>query len=351
VSAVGVHDASGTCAGDDAQRVVVAVDGGGSKTDVVALTLDGHLVSSVRGGGSNPQMLGLEPAIRIIGDLVEQVLSAVVPRRLKRICIYLAGLDLPAEFEAFAGALAAEPWARSEGALPPSAANDLFALLRTGTSEANAVAVVCGTGINALGVRADGATARFPSLGTISGDWGGGAFLGTEALWHAARAEDGRGPKTSLARLVPETFGLPSVAAVAEAVHLGQIAERALASLCPVVFTAARAGDEVAGSIVDRQAEEVVLLVGAAVRRLELLETPIPVVLGGGVLAANDPRLIAGIKAGLARTAPRAVSRVVSANPIVGAGLLALESVGSPPVVLERARRELLGQLREPAMS
>ena len=33
-----------------------------------------------------------------------------------------------------------------------------------------AVAVVCVTGINRVGVRADGETARFPALGEISGD-------------------------------------------------------------------------------------------------------------------------------------------------------------------------------------
>ncbi|MFC7586672.1 hypothetical protein ACFQYP_25240 [Nonomuraea antimicrobica] len=34
--------------------------------------------------------------------------------------------------------------------------------------------------------------ARFPALGRISGDWGGGQGLAEEALWHAIRAEDGR---------------------------------------------------------------------------------------------------------------------------------------------------------------
>jgi len=330
-------------------RVVIAVDGGGSKTDVVALTVDGQVVARLRGSGSSPQFLGLAPSVRLIGDLVEQVVASVAPRRVLRVCIYLAGLDLAAELESFAAAIAVESWSQPPGALPAISDNDLFALLRTGTSEPNAIAVICGTGINALGMRSDGATARFPALGMISGDWGGGAFLGSEALWHAARSEDGRGPKTSLEQIVPGEFDLPSVAAVTEAIHFGRISEQAIASLCPVVFDAATAGDEVAGSIVDRQAEEIVLMASSAIRRLELLDIDIPIILGGGVLAANHPRLISGIADGLAVAAPRAIAQVMAAWPIVGAGLLALESVDAEQPALERARDELMSSAQEAA--
>ena len=74
--------------------------------------------------------------------------------------------------------------------------NDLFALLEAGTDSPDAVAVVCGTGVNAVGRAADGRTVRFPALGSISGDWGGGGQLGMQALSHAARAVDGRGPRS-----------------------------------------------------------------------------------------------------------------------------------------------------------
>ena len=78
--------------------------------------------------------------------------------------------------------------------------NDTFALLRAGTDSPDAIAVVCGAGINCVGRAADGRIARFPALGMLSGDWGGGQHLAALALWHAARAEDGRGPATALQR-------------------------------------------------------------------------------------------------------------------------------------------------------
>lgn len=282
----------------------------------------------------------------MIGDLVEHIVALIGARSIVRICIYLSGLDLPAEINAFSAALAAKRWSRPAGSRAPVTENDLFALLRAGTSAPNAIAAVCGTGINALGVRADGRTARFPALGTISGDWGGGSFLGERALWLAARSEDGRGPQTILEQLVPAAIGLGSVAAVTEAVHFNRIPESAISSLCPVLFQAARDGDTVAAATVDRQAEEIVLLIVSAIRRLNLLAEDIPVILGGGVLASNDTRLITGITAGLAAVAPRAGIHLLTTPPILGAGLLALESVDTPAEAVTRARAYLLDPAR-----
>ena len=77
--------------------------------------------------------------------------------------------------------------------------NDTFAVLRAGTDRDWGVGVVCGYGINCSGVAPDGRITRFPAVGPISGDWGGGNDIGEAALWHAIRSEDGRGPKTGAA--------------------------------------------------------------------------------------------------------------------------------------------------------
>ncbi|KIF03581.1 ATPase, partial [Streptomyces sp. RSD-27] len=109
--------------------------------------------------------------------------------------------------------------------------------------------------------------------------------------WWAARAEDGRGGPTALARALPEHFGLAAMAGLIEAVHLGGIPAGRLHELVPVLFAVAAAGDAVASAIVDRQAEEVVALVSVALERLGLLEEEVPVLLGGSVLAAGHPQL------------------------------------------------------------
>src|SRR5262249_56831032 len=80
-----------------------------------------------------------------------------------------------------------------------------------------------GGGSKGVGVAAGGRHARFPALGTVSGDWGGGGDVGLAAVFAAARSEDGRGPRTILEQAVPKHFGLRTPTELAEAVHRGQI--------------------------------------------------------------------------------------------------------------------------------
>ena len=323
---------------------MIGIDGGGSKTDLAVLSLEGEVVFHARGSGSNPQTVGLDRSVAVIRGLAAEALEVIGDRPLLQSNVYLAGMDLPVEIEEFSSAIAEDAWAGGAGGRRAVVDNDLFALLRAGTDSPDAVAVVCGTGINAVGVRAGGRTARFPALGLLSGDWGGGGDLGAAALWHAARSEDGRGPRTSLDELVPAAYNLASVREVIEAIHLGRIPARSVADLTPALFTASTAGDEVAASVVDRQADEIVVLAVTALRRLDLLNAPVPVVLGGGVLAANDSRLLARIGWGLEEQAPNARLRLVTAPPIVGAGLLTLEAAGAEAGALARARSALEGR-------
>ena len=92
-----------------------------------------------------------------------------------------------------------------------------------------------------------------------------------------------------------------------------------------MLFEVADAGDAAAPGVVRRQAEEVVALAATAIRRLGVLEEPIDVVLGGGVLTAGHRSLLDEITRGLADEAPKAVARVVEAPPILGAALLGLD--------------------------
>ncbi|MDQ1045645.1 N-acetylglucosamine kinase [Streptomyces sp. V4I2] len=312
---------------------VLAVDAGNSKTDVAVVAADGTVLATARGGGFRPPVVGVEAAVDKVAQAVEQAFAAAGVESVDHVSACLANADFPVEEEQLAAALHARAWGAST-----QVRNDTFAVLRAGVTEPRGVAVVCGAGINCVGMRPDGRTARFPALGRISGDWGGGWGLAEEALWHASRAEDGRGPATALARTLPAHFGLPSMYALVEALHLEHIGTARRHELTPVLFATAVAGDAVASGLVDRLADEVVTMATVALTRLDLLEEETPVLLGGGVLAARHPRLDDGVRDLLASRAPKAVPQVVTASPVLGAALLGLDRVGASGEVQERVR-------------
>jgi N-acetylglucosamine kinase-like BadF-type ATPase len=218
--------------------------------------------------------------------------------------------------------------------------NDTFAVLRAGTDAGWGVGIVCGAGMNCVGVARDGREARFPALGAITGDWGGGADLGVEALYSAARSEDGRGPRTLLEARVPAHFGFALPSEVAYAIHRGQLSERRLLELAPLVLELA-ADDAVAATLVARLVSEIVAFVRVAAERLRLEEEVFDVVLGGGLLQHAEPQVVAAVAQGVHLTAPGAVVRPTAAPAIVGSALLVLDELGVDGDAKTRVRQEL----------
>lgn len=321
-----------------AERWYVAIDGGNSKTHVAVGSPDGRLRGFVRGPGSSPHLIGVPGAVALLDSLVRQaVAQAGLPAGtvLSRAEVYLAGADLPIEVDLLTKAVGETGWAREH-----RVDNDLFALLRAGTADPDAVAVICGAGINCVGRTGDGRTARFPALGEITGDWGGGQHLAKLALWHAARGEDGRDPLTALTAAVSDHFGRSTVEDVATALHLGELDRDRIDELSPVLFVVAAAGDPVARRVVARQAREVVALATVAARRLDLLDKPLAVVLGGGVLVARHPLLHNAVVEGLLAAAPLARIGIVTDPPVAGAALLALDALGTTDAAVESAVRD-----------
>ncbi|WP_213450605.1 N-acetylglucosamine kinase [Rhizomonospora bruguierae] len=320
----------------------LAVDGGNSKTDVVFGDAGGGVRAFLRGPTASPDILGVPGAMAMLDRLVGAArtragLPAGAP--VARADLLLAGADLPSQVARLTREAAALGWAAAV-----RVDNDAFALLRAGTAHPDAVVVVCGAGSNCLGRRADGRTARFPAFGPLSGDWGGGHHLAELALWHAARAEDGRGPASALVAAVTDYFGLATVERVSAALHLGEVPRERLYGLSEALFAVAAAGDPVAAKVVRRQADEVLAQIRVAAGRLDLLGRAFAVVLGGGVLAARHPLLHDAIVAGLADLAPAATVSGVADRPAAGAALLAADALhggATPAEVEERVRSAL----------
>jgi len=318
--------------------MVLAVDGGNFKTHLALLAPDGALLALAVGPLSSPHQIGVDGCVELLDGLRREAwLDAGLPADNGAgpavAQVMLAGADLPQEEEALHAALTARGW--TDGL---TVANDTFAVLRAGTERRWGVALVCGAGINCVGVAPDGTAARFHSLGLISGDWGGGEDVGLAGLAAAARSQDGRGPRTVLEQTVPAHFGLPTALDVSEAVHLKEIPRWRLSELAPVVLDAA-GEDEAADAIANRLVEEAVALVRVSLDRLGALDEPADVVLGGGLF--RDPRLLDRVADAIRKIAATAHVIVANNPPIVGAALLGLDQVGADGEARSRARTEL----------
>jgi N-acetylglucosamine kinase-like BadF-type ATPase len=322
---------------------VLAVDGGNSKADLALVAQDGSLIAAVHGPTISHQAVGLEAGMAGLLQLAAQCVPGPEPLAppLAELGVFgLAGADYPEDVRLLRRAIEELGLTESTVIL-----NDTFAALRAGTHRPWGVVLICGQGINAAAVAPDGRSARFDGVGEYSGDWGGGGGVGQAGLAAAVRGRDGRGPRTTLERLVPAHFGLASPVAVTKALYFGRIEEKELPFLAPVVFEAAVAGDAVARSIIDRLADELTGMARALIRRLRLGRLDPEVVLAGGVFKADDPLFHERLRAGILAAAPQASIVRLTAPPVLGAALVGLDRLapgGAAPSGIEaRLRSDL----------
>ena len=186
---------------------ILAVDGGGSKIDAVLLRKDGTVLGAARVPTTDFDQNGGDVHM---GQVLDAVAAACVDAGLSadrcpvaKLGVYcLAGADFPVDDRRI------DRWLRIREVTDERLVrNDTFAVLRAGTDRDWGVGVVCGYGINCSGVAPDGRITRFPAVGPISGDWGGGNDIGEAGLWHAIRSEDGRGPRPSCSGSIPAGLG------------------------------------------------------------------------------------------------------------------------------------------------
>jgi N-acetylglucosamine kinase-like BadF-type ATPase len=330
---------SGSPSAAAAPAAVLAVDGGNLKTDVALVGCDGAVLAAVRGTSISHQAVGLRAGVETLETLVSIVASRAgldpSTRPLAEIAAFaVAGADFRRH-----EAMLRRAYGRTGAAPDTRIWNDAFAPLRAGTDGVG-VAVICGSGMNAAAVSPSGRVARFPALGDISGDWGGGGGLGGEALWHAVRGRDGRGPRTVLEELVPAHFGLHRPLSVTVALEEHRLGSGRLRELAPIVFEAAAGGDEVARALVDRQADEIVAMAVALLRRLGMVRAAVPIVVGGGVSRTEEAGFWARIDRRLHEAAPNVTLRRLDGPPVLGSALLGLDAIQLDPA--ERAAAERL---------
>lgn len=262
---------------------VVGVDGGGTRTRAVAMDLEGEVVGRAQG----PAGL-LQP--HNAGAVAAAVREAAAEAAAQ------AGLSLPASFLYAGVAGAGRPALRLALTVALSQAGvaagvevdtDIAVAVRDGLDDGPGVVLLSGTGSIAWGRSADGRERRVGGWGMLLGDQGSGYAIGLAGLRAVARAADGLDPATPLTDALVAAAG---VAAPDELIAWVSVASKAdVAALAPVVASLAP-GDPVAEGIVEQAAADLADQAAAVARHLEPWpETPVRVVLAGGVLSPHEP--------------------------------------------------------------
>ncbi len=262
--------------------LILAIDGGGTKTDCRLASADGDLRILGKGlsGPSNLRALGAERAFANLDAAVAAAFAAAGLQRCpaSAACLALAGADRTSE------QMQILEWAGSVRLADQlRIVNDAVPLLFAGPGAGIGVALIAGTGSLAWGCNADGRTARAGGWGYLLGDEGSAYAIGNAALRAVLMQADGRGPQTLLTEIISAQLEITRPSAIVERVYGAVVPRQVIAELAPAVFDAAHRQDVTAAEIIRHAAAQLADMAISVSRSLEL-PSPLPLACTGAVL-------------------------------------------------------------------
>ncbi len=302
------------------KRLVLGVDGGGSKTQALLADEDGHIFGRGSSGPSNFYTAGRRASQQAVLDAVQAAFehAGLVQTKVTVMCLGLGGVDRIEE------RTQVTTWLNEQGLAEYSYVdNDVFLLLWCGGMQGWGAGLIAGTGSIAVGQSQNGEIVRTGGWGHIIGDEGSGYAIGLAALQAAARCADGRGEYTRLLDDILRSWNLAHPSDLIPAIY-GSAENRIarIAHLSELVKIAAETGDPVAIRIESKAAGELAEALEAVVTRLGV-EGSVPTAFGGSVLVHNQ-RISHAVQERLANNSIRLEPIITAECPAEGAVSMAL---------------------------
>jgi N-acetylglucosamine kinase-like BadF-type ATPase len=232
---------------------------------------------------------------------------------------------------------------------PLEIVNDAVLGLLAGAAEGWGVALVAGTSNNCRGRDQRGREGRVTGEGVQFGEYGGAAELVMKAIHAVAAAWSRRGPATRLTEAFISAVGARTLDDLLEGLALEHY--RLDADAAPLVFQVAESGDAVAQGVITWAAHELGDLAAGVIRQLDFERLSFDVVLLGSLYNGGS-LLLDPLRAAIHAVAPGARLMRLTAPPVVGGVLLAMEQAGLDPnqarAALIRSSADLLRLAEQP---
>lgn len=308
--------------------LVAAVDGGGTKTRAVIVDKTCAVLSEHTAGCGNHQVCGLKKSIENVALALRTALQKIgkTQKDIAFVQYSLAGADRDADVQLLS------PHLRELGFPRWGLTSDAWSSLRLGTYDGRGIGIVCGTGTNAVGVNGEGVRVQIGGFGYLFGDRAGGEELARTAFHTAVRSFEGREAASVLTELIPQYFsqtGMPDLIQYA----LDEEWQTVPSGLAETVHVAAAQGDAVSVTLLRQMGTELGNAAVAVFRKLETwpVTEVVPVVLTGSILQkGRNKDLLSSMAHVIEQTIPSAEVRIPVAPPVMGALMMACDSVGWP---------------------
>jgi N-acetylglucosamine kinase-like BadF-type ATPase len=315
------------------KKYFLGADVGSSKTHVLIADETGRTLGLGESGPGNHETVGYSGLAEALKAAAGQAfLSAALSKdQISGAGFGVSGYDWPSEKAPTLQAIA------SLGLQAPiEVVNDAIVGLLAGSLEGWGIALVSGTGCNCWGWdRERQREGRVTGDGMSMGEAAGASDLVEKALQAVAYEWTRRGPPTKLTAAFLKHTCCNDLTEMLDSLVTGQKSLGAPAA--PMVFQVAAAGDPVANEVICWAGCELAELAKCVIRQLEFEKLAFDVVLVGSMFDGG-PLLIEPLRQAIHAYAPGARLVRLTAPPVSGAVLLAMEAAGIRPSTAVRRR-------------
>lgn len=301
--------------------LVLGIDAGGTKT-AAAIGDNEQVMGSGKSGAANLHSTKLtdikehlKKATRLAlrhGHQRQAVFSSIV--------VGMSGIDSPSDEELANKIVRKALLQWSNRRTHFEIVNDVYIVRRSGSNLPYGMALIAGTGANALGINKSGKEALVSGMPPLLADEGSGYYQGVEALHAAVRSADGRTKKTTLERAVLNHFDVKNVRELVPLLYGKKpISKHDIANLSLVVERSAVAGDWKAEEIMQTCLTEHVLNVKTLANTLRMQKSVFDIVVAGGIFHMPYYPFLDQFRHKVKKIVPHATVVAPTEKPVIGA--------------------------------
>lgn len=292
-------------------KVILGIDGGGTKTHALIVDLEGNILATAANGGANWERIGIEATQKSLSEIVETALNSTSQKSANIVAatFALAGIDWDSDIDLFKSI-------SPSLALPEDTSfiNDSMAALFAGSPTGIGCVSIAGTGGKTSG-RSE--TKTLQTMGMDLGEGGGAGQLVSLALDYVARIYHGIETPSQLTQLVLAETGYDDRTEFFKAVARDGL--RLTEDLAPKIFDLAANGDAGAIEITNKVAAQHATDVIAMIAQLELGSQSLSVTRAGGLHTAGCSVFDETFEKALRKVYPGIQTEVLDISPVYGA--------------------------------
>jgi N-acetylglucosamine kinase-like BadF-type ATPase len=273
-------------------KYLLAIDGGGTKTEAVVCCENGEVLLRILRGPSNPNDIGVDATVEVLTEMIAELL----PLAADGDCYLFVGLAGAGNH----GEKLREALSQAFPTVRLNVGTDAVNLISGAIAEADGAAIISGTG-SVCYVRLGDTLHRIGGWGYLLDSAGSGYDIGRAALERALMEVDGRREKSSVGEIVERFLGRSPDTALSEIYEKGK---PFIASLAEPILAAAEKGDFACYDIVEASIRAWSEMLD---RAYALIGRPFRVVLGGGVFT-HCPWLVVDLSMSLSAPAELSIA-------------------------------------------